>query len=146
MKNTTSTMKLIAALAESRTKEEAERRQQLLELKNEKSRRWSGVLSAFAAYEQANPSTVEIEFPTEDIEKGDIVVHLKKPNRRLVYSEARFCHIVGLGIGHWPAICERRNGFPIDAAETPAELVVTTLELLADHYSARSAAQKKEAA
>jgi hypothetical protein len=133
---TNSTIKLITALAESRTKEEIEKRQLTLRLRNEKSRRWSGVLAALEAYEQARPGSVEIEMPTENIETSDIIVFLQKPYRRIVLSEARFCHIVGVGNGEWPSICERRNGFPLDAAETPSELVVTMLEILADHLNA----------
>jgi hypothetical protein len=142
---TNSTIKLITALAESRTKEEIEKRQLTLRLRNEKSRRWSGVLAALEAYEQANPGTVEIEMPSENIETSDIVVLLQKPYRRIVLSEARYCHIVGVGTGEWPAICERRNGFPIDAAETTGELVVTMLEILADHLNASQNPMKEAA-
>jgi hypothetical protein len=134
---TSSTVKLIRSLAESRSKEAVAKQQEEQRLRNEKSTRWEGVLNALADYERAYPNSVIVEFPENDIEKGDIVVHLCRPRRRLVFSEARFIHIVGIGIGHYPAVSERKNGWPIDAAETPGGLVVTVLEILADHLNSR---------
>lgn len=142
----TSTVKLIRSLADSRSKDATQKQQEEQRLRAEKSTRWEGVLNALAEYEKAYPNSVIVEFPEADIEKGDIVVYLCNPRKRLVFSEARFIHIVGVGTGHYPAVSERKNGWPIDAAETPGGLVVTTLEILADHLNSKKPEQLKMAA
>ena len=130
-------MKLIKSLATSRSKEAREKALEDQRLRDEKSKRWEGVLNALAEYERAYPNSVIVEFPEGDIEKGDIVVYLCNPRKRLVFSESRYIQIVGVGVGHYPAVSERKNGWPIDAAETPGGLVVTTLEILADHLNSK---------
>jgi hypothetical protein len=142
----TSTVKLIRSLADSRSKDATQKQQEEQRLRAEKSTRWEGVLNALAEYEKAYPNSVIVEFPESDIEKGEIVVYLRNPRKRLVFSEARFLHIVGVGTGHYPAVSERKNGWPIDAAETPGGLVVTTLEILADHLNSKKPEQLKMAA
>lgn len=137
-----STVKLIRSLAGSRSKDATQKQQEEQRLRNEKSTRWEGVLNALADYEEAYPNSVIVEFPEKDIEKGDIVVYLCNPRRRLVFSESRHIVIVGVGLGHYPAVSERKNGWPIDAAETPGGLVVTTLEILADHLNSKKPQQQ----
>jgi hypothetical protein len=132
------TIKLIESLAASRSADEKEQANRNRKLREEKSRRWGGVLAAFFDYEQANPDSVEIIFPAENIAEEPIVIYLRNPNRRLVLVGGRYGILEGVGPGHFPAICERRNGWPIAAAETTGELVVPALEILADHLNARA--------
>lgn len=142
--NNSSTVKLIQALAEIRSADATRKQKEQQRLRNEKSTRWEGVLNALSEYERAYPNSVIVEFPETDIEKGDIVVYLGNPHRRLVFSESRYIHIVGVGLGHYPAVSERKNGWPIDAAETTGGLVVTTLEILADHLNSKKPQQQQK--
>jgi hypothetical protein len=133
------TIKIIAALAASRSAEEKENALRLRQTRSEKTERWGGVLAAFVDYEEANPGTVEIKFPEENIATEPIVIYLRNPYRRLLLIEQ--CYGVLDLSGPFPAILERRNGYPVAAAETPGELVIPALEILADHYNERQPAE-----
>ena len=127
------TIKIIQALAVIRAAENHEAETKQREALQSKSERWESVLRVLNDYAQSYPGAVEVEFNQANPERGPIEVYLRNPNRRLLLAEN----------SSWsagPCILERRNGYPLARAESPAALLNPILEILADHLNDRAVA------
>ena len=127
------TIKIIQALAVIRAAENHEAETKFRKAIETKSRRWESVLRVLNDYAQSYPGAVEIEFDESSPESGPIAVYLRNPNRRLLLAD-------NSSWSSGPCILERRNGYPLARAESPAALLNSILEILADHLNDRAVA------